>query len=207
VAVHRSTVQADGVTETALAASPGPWTVEDLTGLVEDGRRYEIVDGSLLVTPAPSLGHQGVAQRLATLLDGCCPPGWEAVQAPGLQLRREPTTRLLIPDVAVVRGDVLWGGAGTVAADEVLLAVEVVSPSSEMTDRITKPALYAAAGIAAYWRVELDDRLLGITIVLHRLAEGNYVEDRLVHAGQTATIDWPLRCRLDPASLVGPRNR
>jgi hypothetical protein len=93
------------------------------------------------------------------------------VQAPGLQLRREPTTRLLIPDVAVVRSEVLWGGAGTVAADEVLLAVEVVSPSSEMTDRITKPALYAAAGIAAYWRVELDDRLLGITIVLHRLAE------------------------------------
>jgi Uma2 family endonuclease len=191
------------VTEAALAASPGPWTVEDLTGLVEDGRRYEIVDGSLLVTPAPSLGHQGVAQRLATLLDSCCPPGWEAVQAPGLQLRREPTTRLLVPDVAVVRGEVLWGGADTVAADDVLLTVEVVSPSSEVTDRTTKPALYAAAGIAAYWRVELDDRL-GITVVLHRLSGGDYVEDRLVHAGQTASIDWPLRCQLDPASLAGP---
>jgi Uma2 family endonuclease len=194
------------VTEAALAASPGPWNVEDLDGLVDDGRRYEIVDGSLLVTPAPSLRHQGVAQRLTAHLDACCPTGWEAVQAPGLQLRREPTTRLLIPDIAVVRSDVLWSAATTLSPDDVLLVVEVVSPSSESTDRVTKPALYAEAGIAAYWRVELDDRA-GITVAQHRLSRATYIEERPVHAGQSVSIDWPLHCTLDPASLVGPLNR
>ena len=125
------------------------------------------------------------------------------MQAPGLQLRREPTTRLLVPDVAVLRGEVLWGGADTVAADDVLLTVKVVSPSSEVTDRTTKPALYAAAGIAAYWRVELDDRL-GITVVLHRLSGGEYVEDwlstpvkRRRSTGRFAAISTP-RASPDP---------
>lgn len=183
------------MTEAALAASPGPWTIDDLTGLVHDGRRYEIVDGSLLVTPAPSLGHQGVAQRLAALLDACCPTGWETVQAPGLQLRADPTMRLLIPDIAVVRAEVLWSGTGTLSPADVLLTVELVSPSAESTDRITKPALYAAAGIAAYWRVELEGTA-GITVVVHRLAGANYVEEQQVHAGQNVAIEWPLACQL-----------
>lgn len=99
----------------------------------------------------------------------------------------------------------LWGGADTLSAGDVLLTVEIVSPSSEVTDRITKPALYAEAGIAAYWRVELDDRL-GVTVVLHRRSGKGYVEERVVHAGERASVDWPLRCELDPATLAGPRH-
>ncbi len=100
----------------------------------------------------------------------------------------------------------LWGGAGTLSPADVLLVIEIVSPSSESTDRITKPALYAEAGIAAYWRVELDSPA-GITVVTHRLSGNAYIEDTSVDAGQTASIDWPLAYRLAPGSLTGPRER
>lgn len=192
------------MSEAALVASPGPWTVEDLTGLVDDGRRYEIVDGSLLVTPAPSLSHQAVAQRLAAVLNSCCAFNYETVPAPGLLLRQGPTTRLLVPDVAVVRSESLWSGAGTLTPDDVLLVAEIVSPSSQVTDRVTKPVLYADAGIAAYWLVDLvapGD----ITVVLHRRTGASYVVEQTVAAGETVRLDWPLSCVLAPAELVGPR--
>jgi len=76
-------------------------------------------------------------------------------------------------------------------------------PSSESTDRITKPALYAAAGIAAYCRVELEGTA-GITVVVYRLAGANYVEEQQVHAGQNVAIEWPLACQLQPENSPDP---
>ena len=76
------------------------WTVEDLERLPDDGNRYEILHGELLVTPLPSNGHQGVALRLACILLNWCRAhtGW-AVRAPGGVYVSETTW--LEPDVAV----------------------------------------------------------------------------------------------------------
>ncbi len=59
-------------THTHARSQPHPdrtvWTVADLERLPDDGNRYEILHGELLVTPLPSNGHQGVAGRIARLL-------------------------------------------------------------------------------------------------------------------------------------------
>ena len=51
-----------------------PFTVDDLEGMPDDGNRYELIDGMLLVTPAPIIGHQRAAARLHLLLAAACPP-------------------------------------------------------------------------------------------------------------------------------------
>lgn len=179
----------------------GPWTVADLDTLPDDGRRYELVDGSLLVSPAPALRHQGVTKRLVALLDAACGPEWEAVEASNLMLRSTPTERLLIPDVLLVRAETVWSDAVRVGPGKVRLVVEVVSPSSVAIDRLLKPALYAEAGVPAYWRVETDP----LTVVVHRLVEGVYVETAAVPAGGELALDDPCRLVLRPADLVGRR--
>jgi Uma2 family endonuclease len=47
----------------------GPWTVADLLAMPEDGIRYEVVDGALIVNPPPALGHQTYSRRLANLIE------------------------------------------------------------------------------------------------------------------------------------------
>lgn len=93
---------------------PGGWTVDDLETFPPDGRRYELLDGVLIVSPSPSNAHQIIAGRLMAAL-----------------ARFEP--------------------------HEVVLAVEIMSGGSIATDRITKPALYAEAGIPYFWRIETED--------------------------------------------------
>ena len=65
----------------------GPWTTADLAGLPDDGQRYEIIDGSLLVSPPPSPLHQLVAGRLAVFLRDAAPKGLDVVEAVGVRLR------------------------------------------------------------------------------------------------------------------------
>lgn len=180
----------------------GPWSVADLDRLPDEGRRVEILDGSLLVSPPPAVGHQGIAHRLASLLDRSCGEEWEALEGPGLLLRGEPAPRLVVPDVAVLRREAVWSGASTVRPADVLLVVEIVSPSSQVMDRVTRPALYAEAGIPAYWRVEPDDPD-GLSVVVSRLVGDAYAESATVRAGQGLRVGWPLVCDLVPADLSG----
>src|SRR5687767_7526505 len=82
---------------------PGGWTTEDLDQLPDDGLRYELYDGVLLVSPAPILLHQRVVVRLVTLLDPICPPDLEVFVAP---TDYRPTARRSFqPDVLIARCD------------------------------------------------------------------------------------------------------
>ena len=58
------------------------FTAEDLEDMPDDGHRYELVDGCLIVTPAPNLGHQEFVGNLYVLLRGACPPGYKVILAP-----------------------------------------------------------------------------------------------------------------------------
>jgi len=149
----------------------GPWTTDDLAGLPDDGQRYEIIDGSLIVSPTPSTTHQLVAGRLAALIREFAPDGADVVEAVGLQLN---SGRLLIPDVVVAQSSALLGFQKAVSPDDVHLVVEVVSPSNAAMDRVFKPQLYAAAGIRWMWRAELGPD--GVEIVVLDLADGAAVE-------------------------------
>lgn len=157
----------------------GPWTTDDLAGLPDDGQRYEIIDGSLLVTPSPSTTHQLVAGRLSGLVREFAPAGADTVEAINLQLS---SGRLLVPDVVVAESSALLGFQKAVEPGDVHLVVEVVSPSNAAMDRVFKPQLYAAAGIQWMWRVELAPD--GAEIVVLDLRSGSPV----VHARSTDVL-------------------
>ena len=168
-----------------LLTKQGLWTLADLDGLPDDGRRYEIIDGSLLVSPPP--GNNTKFGRLLWLSPGSVALG------PGNY--RQPDV-LLLAETAVGRGQPLAAGP-----EDVLLAVEVMSPGSVTEDRITKPAMYARAGIEHYWRLEPDaDRL---TLHVYRLAGDVYAETALVRDEERVDIIEPLRLSLTPSQLRG----
>jgi Uma2 family endonuclease len=141
---------------TTLPFRPDGWTVEDLELLPDDPPfRYELVDGTLLVSPPPPNAHNLFANELSHLLHGALTPDW-LVLAPGAVEFDVRNWRS--PDLFVVRREALrrkWAQPG-----EALLALEVMSPSSVSTDRVTKPAQYATAGIPHFWRFEPPEQVL-----------------------------------------------
>ena len=149
---------------TAFEVPHDGWTTETLP---DADFHYELVDGALLVTPPPQFGHVVIASELSHLLAGLVEPGWGAATDPGvyfdLRNYREP-------DVVVYRRSAI--AKGRLEPGDVLLAVEVMSPSSIATDRIAKPAQYAAAGIAHYWRIEQDP----LVLIAHEVVGGVYRE-------------------------------
>lgn len=169
-----------------------PWTVADLELLPEDGLRYELVDGTLLVSAAPSKQHQRVLGNLHLLLRAACPPELEVFLAP---TDYQPTsTRSLQPDLLVVARDDPGGGAVTTP---LALAVEVLSPSSRSIDLVLKRELYEQAGVRCYWVVDPDELSLRAWVLQ---------DDRLVE--QPAALDGiselpgPLRVRMTATDLV-----
>lgn len=150
---------------------PGPWRFEDLADLPDDGRRYEVVDGNLVVTPPPSQYHQFVSNVLARQLMAASPGGWQAFVEFALPLGTDGR----VPDLALVRADVpiTRQRPYPVGPEHFGLVVEVVSPRTRKTDRFAKPGEYAEAGIPYFWRVELEPavRVHGFCLV-----EGSYVE-------------------------------
>lgn len=150
---------------TTLQVPPGGWTVEDLPD--REDVRYELVDGALLVSPSPTPRHSGVASRLLVALAQAVDTGWDVLADPGVTFDRRNYRE---PDVAVVRSAALH--AASITPSDVLLAVEVMSPSSVSNDRVTNPAQYAAAGISYYWRIEADPPML----IQHALEDGVYRE-------------------------------
>jgi Uma2 family endonuclease len=178
-------------------APPEAWTLDDLANLPEDGRRYEIVDGGLYVSPAPGLPHQFVLHRLCVALDKALPPDLAIVPGIDIHLGRS----MLIPDVSVVVKDAVAGATLARPAD-VRLVVEIVSPSSVGMDRVLKPVRYAEAGIPSYWRVEPGRKDTEMTIAVYELDGDKYRETVVIEAGEQVEVDRPFRVTLAPAQLI-----
>lgn len=144
-------------------AESGYWTTDDLDALPEDGRRRELIDGVLIVSPSPTNVHQTLVLKLCFHLDQSCPPEYSVTQGVEVRISR---TRSFIPDGLVTTAESADRRPNKFQAHEVVLAIEVVSPTSMSFDRVTKPALYAQAGIPHYWRVETEH---GITVTTYTL--------------------------------------
>lgn len=143
------------------------WTVDDLDRLPDDGLQYELLDGLLLVTPAPIPDHQRMSRGIFRLLDAACVEPFEVFFAP-LDWRPDRRTSLQ-PDVLVVpRADV---GPKNIQLP-LALAVEVLSPSTRRKDLMLKHAKYEESGIGSYW--VLDPR--GPSIVAYELIDGRYLD-------------------------------
>lgn len=157
------------------------WTVDDLDRMPDDGLQYELLDGLLLVTPAPVLLHQRAIGNLYLLLRGACPPGMEVFMAP-VDWRPDLRTSLQ-PDLLVVRQEDV--GVANVTAP-LVLAVEVLSPSTRRKDQVLKRSKYEDAGVLSYWIVDpKEPSLLALDLV-----EGRYV------TGASAAGEAVAHCRL-----------
>lgn len=177
---------------TTLPTRRDGWTVDDLDDIPDDGMRYELVDGSLYVSPPATVGHNSAAFRLGVLLDAALDDTWRVVPGPGVVLDRRNYRE---PDLVVVRPTALEGRFA--AAGDVLLAVEVMSPSSVTDDRLTKPAQYARAGIPHYWRLERGSQPV---LVTHQLDGEVYRETG--RAVDEVILDRPVALRFRLRDLL-----
>jgi Uma2 family endonuclease len=173
------------------------WTIDRLADLPE-GPRYEIVDGSLLVSPPPNTFHFGATSRLARLLDRACPHELIA-SGVGLGVNVHDGASYYIPDVIVVRGSVTKTESTAVDPADVLLVVEVVSPSNASRDTVLKRHDYAEAGIPHYWIV--DHKTQTVTVLALDDSGRRYVETAVVRPGERWTTEEPFPFTFDPAEI------
>jgi len=128
-------------------------TIDMLDDFPDDGTRYELLEGMLLVTPAPSYAHQIVATRLATMLTNALAGDAQVVAVGAIQRGKDTQ---LQPDVLVCppefRPTLNWRDIRGW-----WLAVEVLSPSSRLYDRDVKRGAYLALGVREYWIVDPGD--------------------------------------------------
>ena len=134
------------------------WTADDLDDLPDDGQRYEVIDGELFVTPAPSLDHQAAVGTLYRILAAYLEReriGYVFVSPADVTFSPR---RAVQPDVFVVPP---LDGRRPREFEEVkrlLLAAEVLSPSTARADRVVKRAMFRDEGVAEFWIVDLDAR-------------------------------------------------
>lgn len=176
------------------------WTVDDVRALADastDGARYELIDGVLLVTPAPRWVHQFVARELLRRLQESVEQHHigEVLMAPA-EIELDPAA-IHQPDLFVAP----CTPRGADAESILLLVVEVISPSSARTDRGIKGEFYLTHRVAEYWVVHGAARR--IEVYRDGVADARMYADVLVwHAqdGTALTIDLhDLFARVDAA--------
>ena len=130
----------------------------DYASIPPDGKRYEIIDGDLYVTPAPSPLHQRMSRRLQRQLED-----YFDARALG-EVFNAPIDVILTdrdvvqPDLVVVANPAQVSNRGIEGAP--LLVVEILSPSTRTQDRTIKTERYAALGVRHYWIVDPEQRRL-----------------------------------------------
>lgn len=139
-----------------MVANPIRWTVQDLEGMPDDWgwKRYEIIDGELLVTQAPHIWHQGAANRFSTQLEnwsGVAKTG-RSFQTPGVVFSEADA---IVPDLVWASNERLASGideAGHfVVAPELIVEVLSSELANEQRDRRSKLKLYSLYGVQEYW--------------------------------------------------------
>jgi Uma2 family endonuclease len=175
------------------------WTVDDFDELPhDDGNRYEIIDGVLVVSGAPRMRHQRAAFRLARLLDDSCPPGLEVFLAPFAVVLAHDT--VMQPDVIVARVSDLT--ESELPAPPVL-AIEVLSPRGHMIDLNMKYGRHERAGTPSYWVVEPDEDPAKARLSAWDLdAAGHYRLAGEATGEQVFRATRPFDVAVSPAALV-----
>jgi len=157
----------------------------DYVATPDDGKRYEIVDGDLCVTPSPSPVHQRVSRRLQRQLEDYFHGRaiGEVFNAPiDLILASHD---IFVPDLLVVSDPDFVSGRGIEGSP--VLVVEILSPSTRAQDRGVKARRYAELGIEHYWIVDPDKR----RIECHRLTDKAFRSVREAEGdGALVCPDW-----------------
>jgi len=144
----------------AMPAYPTEWTVDMVRALPDDGNRYEVIDGELFVTPAPTWTHQRAVLEMVMLV-------------------RPYVLEHRLGDVIIAPADVVFGPRNVVEPDlfvvplvegvvpraweevgRLLLTIEVLSPSTSRTDRREKRDLYKSKAVPDYWIVDVASAVI-----------------------------------------------
>jgi Uma2 family endonuclease len=170
-----------------------PLVRADLDDLPDDGHRYELIDGVLVVSPGPQLPHQDAVGNLHLLLRAACPPELKVVLAP---------FPVALADDTEVQPDLIVAPRDQFTRRELpgppLLAVEVLSPSTRRIDLLLKRDRLQAAGVTSYWLVDPDEPSLTVL----ELVDGRYVETAAGTGADVVEVRRPFPLRVVPAALL-----
>lgn len=168
------------------------YTIAELDDLPEDGRRYELAGGWLLVSPMARRRHQRGSQELRNVLNDACPPHLYVF---GLPINvDDPDATHFEPDVTVVRREFVDIENG----DLPLLAVEIRSPFTAGRDAVRKRREYARLGISSYWLLDVDRPSLRVL----ELQGTDYVEIAYGEGETPVTVERPFPVTVVPADLL-----
>jgi Uma2 family endonuclease len=180
------------------------YTTADLHALPDDGRRWELIDGSLIVSPSATTDHNTIAMWIANALWDSNPSSKFMVgldQSATIDTHNEPR-----PDVIVASSEFLQQSPFPMASAQ--LVVEVISPTSVLRDTETKRALYARAGVPAYWIVVPDASEPTISLAELVLDDAKrryrFVTHYTTDAFETK-VPWPVR--VDLPAMIAKRAR
>ncbi|WP_203916810.1 Uma2 family endonuclease [Rugosimonospora africana] len=185
------------VTDPLIQHGSRPWTIDDLADLPE-GNRYELLGGSLLVSPPADNFHCRTSQDLTDVLKRGAPKDLY-VAGSGFGVGFPDAGTYYVPDVIVFQRSALGRRAKSVKPADVLLVVEVLSPSNAGRDLVMKRYDYAAARIPQYWIVDQDGQ--AITVLELDASGQHYEESIVVKAGERLVTDQPFPIDFDPAEV------
>ncbi|HZI97473.1 MAG TPA: Uma2 family endonuclease [Actinomycetales bacterium] len=168
------------------------FTVDELEGLPDDGRRYELSDGWLLVSPMVRRLHQVGCKNLARILDASCPGHLYVFPLP-INVD-DPDRTHFEPDLTIVRREFATIENGDVP----LLVAEVRSPSTAGREAVLKRSGYARLAVPHYWLVDVDEPSVRIL----RWRAGGYDEIAFAAGDEPVTVTEPFTVTVVPSQLV-----
>lgn len=176
-----------------VAGSAGGLTRADLDAMPDDGRRYELIDGAIFVTPAPVPVHQVISGNLYSLLREACPGNLRVLYAP---------VDVVLADDTVVEPDLIVARKSDIGPKDVPvpppLVVEILSPSTRLVDLNVKRLRYESAGVAAYWVIDPA----APSLTAWELRDGTYAEVSHVVGKETWTARTPFSVEITAARLL-----
>ena len=167
------------------------WTYDEYARLPDDGNRYEVIDGEVLVTPSPSPTHQHILLRLSLALH-------VYVEHEGLGVVL-PDVDLLFVEGQFLRPDLLFmptsrrAGITSRGVEQAPgLVVEILSPSSGSVDRVKKPRRYRDFGVPEYWVVDPEERVVWVWRFAQGATDAERVAEQLTWRPEGASAELVL---------------
>lgn len=178
-------------------AHTGPWTEAAYLALPEDAAaaRMELLDGSLLIGPAPDDTHHAMVDRMRVAVEAALPEG---LRVTGPVALRVAAGRILRPDLVVLTGPAEPTGPEPLDPARVVQVLVVAGPDNALADRWLGPQLYAEADIPYYLRVEYAQSIA----VACRLIGGRYLEHVRTGPGEPLRLDDPFPVTIELAEAA-----
>lgn len=171
-------------------------TYDDLAEMPDDGKRYELLEGEIVVSPAPVRNHQWAVFQMGQYLGKAQDAGLGEVYVAPFEVYFDEHNAAQ-PDVLFVRRERLHIITEARVEGAPDLVVEVLSPSTRRRDLRVKMQIYARFGVPYYWLVDAGDR----TVQPYELTGGHYTSQPLLHPGDTLACPLFPGIALDVAAL------